>query len=53
MLQKAARAGVDIIVAIGAPTTLAIEIAEEYGITLLGFANKNSLNIYSCGDRIQ
>lgn len=53
MLQKAARAGIDVVVAIGAPTTFALEIAEENEITLIGFTNKNSFNIYSCSDRIQ
>lgn len=53
MLQKASRAGIDAIVAIGAPTTFAIEIAEENEITLIGFTNINSFNIYSCRDRIQ
>lgn len=53
MLQKAARAGVTLVVAIGAPSSLAIEIAEENDITLLGFTNYNSFNVYSHAHRVQ
>lgn len=53
MLQKAARAGIEVVAAIGAPTTFAIEIAEENEITLIGFTKQNAFNIYSCKDRIQ
>ncbi len=53
MLQKAARAGINLIVAIGAPSSLAIEIAEENDITLVGFINHNSFNVYSHVHRIQ
>lgn len=47
MAQKAAKAKIPIIVAIGAPTSLAIEIAEEAGVCLIGFVKKNSFNCYS------
>ncbi len=47
MAQKAAKAGIPIIVAIGAPTSLAIEIAKQTGICLIGFVKKTSLNIYT------
>ena len=53
MLQKAARAGINLIVAIGAPSSLAIEIAEENDITLVGFTNHNSFNVYTHAHRIQ
>ena len=53
MLQKAARAGINLVVAIGAPSTLAIEIAEENDITLVGFTNHNSFNVYTHAHRIQ
>ena len=53
MLQKAARAGINLVVAIGAPSSLAIEIAEENDITLVGFTNHNSFNVYTHAHRIQ
>jgi FdhD protein len=53
MLQKAARAGINLVVAIGAPSSLAIEIAEENDITLVGFTNNNSFNVYTHANRIQ
>ena len=53
MLQKAARAGINLVIAIGAPSSLAIEIAEENDITLVGFTNNNSFNVYTHANRIQ
>jgi FdhD protein len=53
MLQKAARAGINLVVAIGAPSSLAIEIAEENDITLVGFINHNSFNVYTHAHSIQ
>jgi FdhD protein len=43
-------AGVSFICSIGAPTSLALELAEDYGITVAGFLKKESLNIY-CGQQ--
>ncbi len=53
MAQKAAKAGIPVIVAIGAPTSLAIDIAKKAGICLIGFVKKNSLNIYTNPEYIQ
>ena len=53
MLQKSARAGINLVVAIGAPSSLAIEIAEENDITLVGFTNHRSFNVYTHAHRIQ
>lgn len=47
MVQKAAKAKIPIVIAIGAPTNLAIKIAKKTGICLIGFAKKDSFNIYS------
>lgn len=47
MAQKSARAGIPMILAIGAPTSLAVQIAKEAKICLLGFAKKDSINCYS------
>jgi FdhD protein len=52
IVQKAWLAGIAVIVAISAPTTLAIDLAHEAGITLIGFARGDSLNIYTHPARI-
>jgi len=53
LVQKASMAGVRMICAIGAPSSLAIELAEEYGITLVGFLKSNRFNVYTSVERIQ
>ena len=52
MVQKAVMAGSPCIVAIGAPTTLAIELARQHGITLIGFARGARFNVYTGAWRI-
>ena len=42
-----------LLAAVGAPSSLAVELAEEFGMTLVGFLKKDKLNIYNRPDRIQ
>jgi FdhD protein len=47
IVQKAVAAGIGAVVAVSAPTSLAVETAREFGLTLLGFARDGSATKYS------
>ena len=53
LIQKAFMAGIKIIVAVGAPSSLALEMAKECGITLIGFLKEEKFNIYTGTQRIK
>lgn len=52
LVQKAAAAGIPVLVAVSAPSSLAVELAEELGLTLLGFARGGSANVYAHPERV-
>jgi FdhD protein len=52
MVYKTAAAGIEMLAAVSAPTTLAVEFAERSGVTLLGFARPGRHNVYTFGERI-
>lgn len=52
LVQKAAMAGISIVVAVGTPSSMAISTAEKFGITLIGFLKEKSMNIYTHAERI-
>ena len=52
MVYKAAAAGIQMLIAVSAPTTLAVEFAERCGVTLVGFARPGRHNVYTYKERI-
>jgi FdhD protein len=53
LLQKSYVAGVPIFCAVSAPSSLAVDVAQRFGMTLIGFLRGNKFNIYTGVERIK
>jgi FdhD protein len=53
LMQKALAAGIPMLVAVGAPSSLAVEVAEKFGATLIGFTKRTGFNIYTGSSRVR
>jgi len=52
ILQRAVMAGIPFVAAVGAPSSLAVDVAREFGVTLVGFLRGDGFNIYAHDERI-
>jgi FdhD protein len=52
LVQKCIVVGIPMMIAVGAPSSLAVNLAKEYNVTLIGFANGEKFNVYSGSDRL-
>jgi FdhD protein len=53
LMQKAIASGIPMLIAVGAPSSLAVEVAEKFGATLIGFTKSSGFNIYTGEARVR
>ncbi|MFB7630395.1 formate dehydrogenase accessory sulfurtransferase FdhD [Streptomyces sp. NPDC056149] len=53
LVQKAVMAGIPLLAAVSAPSSLAVDLAEESGLTLVGFLRGQSMNVYTGAERLR
>jgi FdhD protein len=52
IVQKAIVAGIPVLAAVGAPSSYAVDLSEQFGVTLAGFVRPDSMNVYTHPQRI-
>lgn len=52
LTQKALMAGIPVLAAVSAPSSLEVSLAEEFGVTLVAFLRADSMNVYTRPDRV-
>jgi FdhD protein len=52
-MQKALAAGIPMVVAVGAPSSLAVDVARQFNMTLIGFTKPDGFNVYVGPERVE